>query len=180
MWFERHRMTDLLVTARLCLSCTLLCALWSCDFNKTDPARPQESTQLINEIKSYTTMREFMGAHPQAQVEPGRDGHPGDRWRSKYEVKEVIITNYSHFGQTGKLVVSFFNDRLMSTIFYPNDMHRYLSELKINGIEFKADSVDLSAHTLVRVGTDYQGNKYVDWEDKGLAKEMDEWIKRNA
>jgi len=59
-------------------------------------------------------------------------------------------------------------------------MHRYLSELKINGIEFKADSVDLSAHTLVRVGTDYQGNKYVDWEDKGLAKEMDEWIKRNA
>lgn len=173
-------MSNLSVVVRLCLSCALLFSLCSCDLNKTDSSRTQESTQLINEIKSYTTTREFMAVHPQAKVEPGSNGHPGDRWRSRYEVQQVTLLSYRHFGQTGKLVVSFFNDRLASTTFYPNDVDRYLSELKRNGIEFKTDSADFSAHTVVRVGTDYQGNKYVDWEDKGLAKEMRDWIKSNA
>ncbi len=180
MRFLQRKSLGLLAVARLCLLCAVIGLLWSCDLNKTNSSRTEGATQLINGIKSYTTLREFMELHPQVKVESGSDGHPGDKWRPKYEIKQVTLLDYRHLEHLGKLTVTFFNDRLMSTTFYPHDVDRYLSELRKRGIEFKTDLAAFSVHTLIRVGTDYQGNRYVDWEDKGLAEEMGKWIKNNA
>lgn len=180
MQFLRYSIFVLFSVACLSLSCVLLGSLWSCDLYKADSPRAEEPTQLINEIRSYTSLRKFMEAYPQAELVPSGNSHPGDRWRPQFEVKRVTLPSFNHYGEAGSLEVSFFNDRLTSTAFYPFDVDRYLAELKNHGIQIRGNSANFSTYTFIRIATDYQGNRYVGWEDKRLAKEINNWIKNNA
>jgi hypothetical protein len=99
--------------------------------------------------------------------------------RPRFQIYTIAVP-YFHRGVQGRLVLHFFNDRLMRTQFYPQDIDAYESAL------FAQESVNfndqkesfISPATKVWIGKDEKGAKYVGWVDKNLKAEMDDWIKK--
>ena len=82
--------------------------------------------------------------------------------------------------QAIEVVVIFFNDRLMSTAFYPSDRDEYLNKLGGTGIVFNEKNSIQFSGVVIRKGNDYQGKDYIIWEDKGLIQEFDNWLEKNT
>src|SRR5467141_3464954 len=57
----------------------------------------------------------------------------GDR-RPRFDIVRVEIANFSDCKTKGTLALSFFNDRLTSTWFYPSNLASYLECLQSQGI----------------------------------------------
>jgi len=78
------------------------------------------------------------------------------------------------------LNIGFFNNRLISTTFYPSDVEKYIAALtKTAGLKFDSNhEAKLAPHTRIRYAVDYKGRHYVDWADLRLDKEVELWIKR--
>jgi hypothetical protein len=141
-----------------------------------------ESYQSIEEAKSWFAARSF-------KWELVADNHlaPGDK-RPPMSIYSVSIKNYVHLECSGELHVSFFNNRLMSAIFYPVEHDRYLDRLvKREGIRFVVDSkrpdvreATVAPHTRVWPYRDYQGRSYVGWSDTRLEEEEMLWTMRYA
>jgi hypothetical protein len=112
---------------------------------------------------------------------------PAERWivttNSDYRGAQrtsMDVSNFVDCGVTGTLSVSFFNQRLTQTIFYPSDFDLYLKSLKRERkISFGPARRNLSLfwsiwlypHTSVWIGKDYRGKDYVCWEDRKIADE---------
>jgi hypothetical protein len=94
--------------------------------------------------------------------------------RSPIHIYSIKISNYVSLKQSGELELSFFNDRLMQTIFYPTDYQQYLMRLKSNGIDLltKKDR-SISKNVNVRSAIDYKNKFYILWIDKRLEKQYD-------
>jgi hypothetical protein len=80
-------------------------------------------------------------------------------------------------GLTGRLELKFFNDRLLGAMFYPIDFaaYRKMLETQYPGLK-QADSLGLDFKTHVSLNVDYQGRRYVAWEDARLRAELLRWI----
>jgi hypothetical protein len=80
----------------------------------------------------------------------------------------------------GRLVLHFYNDRLMRTQFFPQKMDEYRAALargdSINFNDQQESFIDPA--TKVWIGKDANGAVYVGWVDKNLKAEMDDWIKK--
>lgn len=140
-----------------------------------------ERTKLLNSIESYQSIDEFKVflSRSSFKWEESKD-QPSPKGRPPFNMHTITIKNYSHLGFSGELNVGFFNNRLMGTLFYPVDVEKYIAALtKMEGIKFDGDQeARLPPHTRIRVATDYQGHKYIDWSDIRLDKEVELWIKR--
>lgn len=96
----------------------------------------------------------------------------------------VLIPDYVCNGIQGELLLLFYNDRLIATTFYPSDFNRFSKTL--NDIRFDVDEFGRSRYpvpntfTVIVVGTDVRGRKFVSWEDRRLSDAMDRWITRNS
>ena len=141
-----------------------------------------ERTKLIDGIESYQSMDEFKGflSRSSFQWKLGEDSRPSAKARPPFNISTITIKNYSHLGFPGELSIGFFNNRLMGTTFYPTDIDKYIEALaKADGIKFDNNQeARLPTHTLVRIATDYKGQKYVRWSDVRLDKEVELWIKK--
>jgi hypothetical protein len=141
-----------------------------------------ERTKLIDGIESYQSIEEFKGyltSRPwQWEVSKGRQSSP--KGRPPFNIVTITIKNYSHLGFSGDLIVTFFNDRLMATTFYPSNVEKYIQILrKAEGITFDNNhEAELPPQTRVRFATDHKGREYVDWSDIRLDKEVELWIKK--
>ena len=82
-------------------------------------------------------------------------------------------------GQPGELVMTFFNDRLMTTQFYAANLNAARTAVEgSQNITLAGGSAHLEPSTRVWVGKDEMGRGYIGWIDKVLQAEQDEWIKQ--
>lgn len=70
-------------------------------------------------------------------------------------------------------MLTFFNDQLDSTTFFPKDMTRYLSDLQTQRSLRLSNAVEqrVAPGTRVYTGVNATGQAYVTWEDGALVDE---------
>jgi hypothetical protein len=75
------------------------------------------------------------------------------------------------------LVMTFYNDRLMTVQFYPYNMSAFKSALAADGVNLSSEGdAHISPSTHVWVGKDDHGQLYVGFMDKVLEAEHDGWM----
>ena len=140
----------------------------------------REPVSLIKEIQSYQSVVAFTSTLT-ADVDwtkSDKSAYRQTRSRPPYEEEGVNILNYEHLGFKGELYVHFFNDRLSSTLFYPEKHKEYLKALdNMLSIELsKGESIEIRPNVLLYFESDAKGRNYISWVDTRLAKEMSDWI----
>jgi len=108
---------------------------------------------------------------------------PGDN-RPRFDILSFFVPHFQHLGETGRLEFIFFNDRLMSTGFYPDNYDAYLQKLKgLTKLNFEKDKkISISSNTDIMLGEDAPPTslKYFRWDDKVLFKEYVDWTLKYA
>ncbi len=131
---------------------------------------------------SYQSVAHVRRALAAPSWEVVEDSHLGanDR-RPRFDIYTVCLKGFVHLGQEGELSLHFFNDRLMESRFFPNDVDAFLAALANAGVDLRKQSeATAPPHTRLWTAMDYEKRKYVGWEDVRLADEMKYWIKRYA
>lgn len=142
------------------------------------------STKLIDAFSSCMSSEEcerlLSPAHKWNVVEDQRISPTAIR--SQFDVLTVSIDSYTSLGLTGKLVLRFYNNRLISTWFYPSDFKEYTKKLSRQlGVQIIPGlQTTIGRCTELRCVTDHLNEVYVAWEDKRLIKEQSEWIKKHS
>lgn len=142
-----------------------------------------EHVKLINGLESYLSINETKRRLPSWDVIEQSGLKPQDK-RPPFNIYKVAVKNYSHLGISGELHVQFFNNRLLSTWFYPDALDKYMQLLKDKeGLTFQKSRDGLKEaaippYTRIWVQSDFKGQQYVGWEDTRLAREFNLWIKR--
>lgn len=94
---------------------------------------------------------------------------------------EVVVwkTDFEHLGMEGELWLTFFNDRLYGTMFYPLDFDPYLEQLAAVGLRLPrwSEPLRVSRNVLVWSGREKGQQPYVAWIDRRLLDESTRWIK---
>jgi hypothetical protein len=154
----------------------------------TDVAK--DRTKLINGIESYQNITELISYFKNDTTNwTFIEDSNSDKNNSKppFNIYIIEINNYSHLGYTGTLKLEFFNNRLMSTWYYPKEKEfdKYVETLEKNekiNIEYDTFSnhtiVNILPYTHIWLMTDDKGKKYIGWEDIRLGKENNLWIER--
>jgi hypothetical protein len=90
----------------------------------------------------------------------------------------VLKTDFDHLGSRGELLLTFFNDRLYGTTFYPEDFESYLQQLGESGTDLprRSEPLELSRNTRIWAAADDSGREYVAWIDQRLFDEHARWI----
>tara|TARA_B110001454_G_scaffold219057_1_gene249573 strand:+ start:10309 stop:10866 length:558 start_codon:yes stop_codon:yes gene_type:complete len=99
--------------------------------------------------------------------------------RPAFSILSWKIKNYEHLGIKGTLTITFFNQQMASTRFYPNDHLAYadLFSKKV-GLELKEGTTsNVPPKTNLQYKKDLDGNFYFEWQDKDLQNQIDDWIK---
>lgn len=165
----------------LLISCLLLIGCQdnyaSTSFVKVESVR----TKLINGIESYQTVDEFKAILEKDSLhwEESQDMQPPPKGRPPFNMHTITIKHYKGLGFTGELTITFFNNRLISTTFYPNDVGKYVDAIvKIERLNFDKNEARIPPYTRIRRATDHKGREYVDWSDIRLDSEVELWIKK--
>ncbi len=94
---------------------------------------------------------------------------------------QIVVweTAFNHLGVAGQLWLTFFNDRLYATTFFPADPDRYLQQLAQSGLRLPRSSepLELSRDSLAWSDTTDDHRHYVAWIDRRLLAENAKWIK---
>jgi hypothetical protein len=99
--------------------------------------------------------------------------------RPPYRLLVISRKNTQVEGQPGELVLTFFNDRLMTTQFFADDMPTARAAVgAAETISLAGGDAHIEPSTRVWVGKDDTGRSYIGWIDKTLQAEQDEWLKQ--
>ena len=153
-----------------------------------------ETSQLINGLKSYSSISEIKNIHfaNNKITTLFNSKLPDGDIRPPYDIIILAVSNYSHLNVNGELELYFFNNRLMSTTFYPDSLAAYIAGLKKLNIDFNKDyskdelpentlKINIAPYTEVSHSKNYQKNKYyVCWKDVRLGQEEIKWITKYA
>lgn len=165
----KHATTSLLICLVLLLS--------AC--RKSDDFKP---SKLIGPLYSGRSL---------AAVERDLDLKPGD-WKVLEDVRPLssdkrppfriftISKPQPMYSIPGELVMTFYNDRLMTTQFFPQDLDRFKAAMqKEDGIALSSDNdAKIAPSTRVWVGKNSDGATYVGFIDKVLQAQHDAWLKQ--
>jgi hypothetical protein len=99
--------------------------------------------------------------------------------RPPYRLLVIAKKNVRVEGQPGELVLTFFNDRLMTTQFYADDMAAARAAVEAGEkLSLAGGETHIEPSTRVWVGKDETGRSYIGWIDKTLQAEQDAWLNR--
>jgi hypothetical protein len=99
--------------------------------------------------------------------------------RPSYRLLVISKKNSRMAGQTGELVLTFFNDRLMTVQFFPEDIAAARAAAESGqGLTLAGGEDHIKPSTRVWIGKDESGRSYIGWIDKALQAEQDAWHKR--
>lgn len=99
--------------------------------------------------------------------------------RPLYRLLVISKKNARIDGQAGELVLTFFNDRLMTSQFYPADATAARAAVEAGqGLSLAGGDAHIQPSTRVWVGKDESGRSYIGWIDKALQGEQDAWLKQ--
>jgi len=97
--------------------------------------------------------------------------------RPPYRLLVISTQNARVDGQAGELVLTFFNDRLMTSQFYATDMAAARAAVEARQqLSLAGGDTHILPSTRVWVGTDESGRSYIGWIDKSLQAEQDAWV----
>ena len=110
--------------------CFFLLCLAGCMDNVSFVKVESERTKLICGIESYQSIDDFKHflSKSKRQWEESK-GQPSVKGRPPFDMYTIKVKNYSHLDFIGELNIGFFNNRLIGTTFYPNQMELYLPAL---------------------------------------------------
>ena len=95
-----------------------------------------------------------------------------------YRVYTLRIAPYTHLKQPGALLITFYNDRLLQTAFYPEKLDDYVAALKDAGTAIRFGQELVRGHTTIWIGIDFDNQHYVGWADKRLREQQRRWLAR--
>jgi hypothetical protein len=92
----------------------------------------------------------------------------------------VISKKDAHLdGQPGELVLTFFNDRLMTVQFYPGDLASARAAVEsAEKLSLASGEAHVAPSTRIWVGKDEAERGYIGWIDKSLQSEQDAWVNK--
>lgn len=135
---------------------------------------------LIDDVESYLRVEPFLaqlkGRSLSFKVESPAPTS-AETNRPPFNITTVRVSEFSHLGHAGELIVDFFNDRLIGVRFFPSDVAGYRKALALRGIDPSTEGHTFG-NTRIWSAADHTGRSYVGWEDVRLAREMDIWIRR--
>ena len=153
----------------------------SCDmqtYTEREPGIPL----MLDKFVSYSTEQEVRAAldpTPVLDLERSKP-EPGDDKLPPRVIARLGVSRFEHLGATGELHLLFFNDRLQSAWFFPDDFTAYLDQVKSRGVTISDDLAD-SGRALLDVSTGQtDGKHYVEWADSRLIEQHTRWILRYA
>jgi hypothetical protein len=95
-----------------------------------------------------------------------------------YRIFVLRVSPCIHLDHAGALLITFYNDRLLQTAFYPERLDEYVASLKRNGTEVRFGQELVRGHTTIWIGTDFDNKQYVGWADKRLREQQRRWLAR--
>lgn len=100
--------------------------------------------------------------------------------RPAFRILTISRPGFTKFDASGELVMTFYNDRLMTTLFYPNDLEALRGALaRQAGISFSPQGdARIGPTTRVWIGKARDGRSYIGWIDLELERQQDEWIEK--
>ena len=99
--------------------------------------------------------------------------------RPPYRLLVISKKNARVHGQSGEVVLTFFNDRLMTTQFYAADMAAARAAVEAGQqLSLAGGDAHIEPSTRVWVGKDESGRNYIGWIDKSLQAEQDAWVQQ--
>jgi hypothetical protein len=101
-----------------------------------------------------------------------------DASQPPYRIYTLRVSPYKHLDQYGALFITFYNDRLLQTAFYPERLDEYVAALKKSGTGLKFGQELVRGHTTIWIGTDFDNKQYVGWADKRLREQQRRWLAR--
>lgn len=151
----------------------LVCSL---AFSGCEAEGDASPTPLIGSLSSRMSATAVRGALKVAEMQweartersTARPGHPD------YTITTVRVTSFSDMGVNGWLGLTFFNDQLMKTDFFPDDLPQYRSRLEAGkNLRFgPTDEARLPPQTKIWIGKALGAEtRYVGWEDVALTED---------
>lgn len=99
--------------------------------------------------------------------------------RPPYRLLVISKKNARIEGQKGELLLTFFNDRLMTSQFFPGDIAAARAAVEAGqGVSLTSGDGHLPPSTRVWIGKDEGGRSYIGWIDKTLQGEQDAWVRQ--
>lgn len=141
---------------------------------------PSEKTPLINNFISYSGVEEVIPdlkkKYECHAIEDSRKEN--SVMRPPFHIYTFSISKYQHLGFSGELVIGFFNNRLMETVFYPDNYKEYIEILRNEVPNLRQNiKANLLPYTVITLGIDYKQHQYISWVDSRLQEQMNVWIK---
>lgn len=151
---------------------------------EADPVPLMDAFQSFDSIGQVT--QRLQSAGMQWKTEQNHLPHvPG---RPPYDFDTLTVEGPKHFGASGTLVLEFFNDRLYSVTFRPEDAKSYLAQLRRQKLELQRTHVsvwevvqgNLRIYTNADFAVSEEGRHlatplYVAWEDLRLTTQIRHW-----
>jgi hypothetical protein len=126
-------------------------------------SREEVATRLPAEAKQRTLEEIALG---------GEDSKP------PYRIRIMEIAPVRDLNEPGALLLTFYNDRLLQTAFYPDSLEQYLAALKRSGTELKFGRELVNGHTVLWIGSDFDNRYYIGWADRRLREQQRRWLAR--
>ena len=137
----------------------------------------KDRAQLFPGFESYASREEVMPKIARAQINLVEESKRDKDSQPPYRIHAVKLP-YEHLQNRGELLLTFFNNRLMQTSFYPDDLDRYLAALRSSRIELHTGSEVKNGHTAIWIGKDFDNKNYVGWADDRLRTQQRRWLSR--
>jgi hypothetical protein len=155
----------------------LLCALGCRKENKFKP------TKLMPPLYSGYSLQKVQR---ELNLKPGDWDVMEDRrplisdQRPPFRMFTISRKGFAKFGVSGELVMTFYNDRLMTTLFYPTELETLRMALaREAGVSLTPQGdARIEPATRVWIGKDRDGRSYVGWIDLELERQQDDWIEK--
>jgi hypothetical protein len=163
----------------LCCAAALLVSLAAgCKHNEKEFKPSKLASGLFSGQSLQTVERKLDMMAGNFDVVVDRTPLPSDT-RPPYRLLVISKKNQRLIGQSGELVFTFFNDRLMTTQFYPVDMDAARGAMDAEQqVSLRGGEGHIEPSTRVWVGKDENGRSYIGWIDKSLQAEQDAWVKQ--
>lgn len=165
----------------LILSFALLLAL-AVGCRKKDEFKPSKFAGQLYSGQSLQTVERKLNLNP-GDWKIIEDQRPlSSDPRPPFRILTISKADFPLLGSAGKdLVMTFYNDRLMTVQFYPYDIQAFKSALASDGTVLSAaNDARIEPSTRVWLGKDDDGKLYYGFIDKSLQAEYNDWLKKYA
>jgi len=138
----------------------------------------QARASLFPGFESYTSVKEVKSKLPaEAEIKVVEETSLAkDSSKPPYRIYAISVSPYTHLKKPGKLALTFYNDRLLQTAFYPEKLDDYVQALRRAGMGLTFGQELVNGNTVTWIGTDFDNEHYVGWADKRLREQQRRWL----